>query len=182
MTVWQRALEAATAFLGVAHKNGPPPAPRPEARPLPDPLRGAARGVRPAHVPVRPVARRPAPKGSDEFVWPPADDLIAVPAAPARQPGGAAASATPHPRERRRKRSDRRKRDRRVRDLGSPYGTERRAGHDDRQGDRRGAGADEHAGPAAGMGLSRDYFSQVEARVTTSDTGLADGDLVRFRD
>lgn len=148
----------------------------PEARPLPDPLRGAGRGVRPVHVAAH--RQRSAPADADDFVWPPAEDTAAfhmVSVDPPRKTSGASAPAK---RERRRKRSDRRKRERRVVDHGSPYGTERRSGIDDRQGDRR-AGA---AGAKAGVGLSRDYFSQAEARVTAFDTGLPDGALVRFHD
>lgn len=80
-------------------------------------------------------------------------------------------------RERRVKGEDRRKRDRRTVNLGSPYGTERRSGSDDRQGDRRDGEA-----RSAGIGLTRDYFSQVEARVTSRDTGLLAGELIRFND
>jgi hypothetical protein len=83
--------------------------------------------------------------------------------------------ATPYRFERRAIREDRRKRDRRTVNLGSPYGTDRRSGQDDRQGDRRDARQ-----RAAGIGLARDYFSQTDARVTTRDTGLLAGELVRF--
>lgn len=83
--------------------------------------------------------------------------------------------ATPYRFERRARSDDRRKADRRKVDLGSPYGSERRSGGDDRQGDRRDAKA-----RAAGIGLSRDYFSQTEAAVTSRDTGLLAGELVRF--
>lgn len=136
MTVWQKAAAAAAALFEGPSKIGPPPAPSPVARPLPDPLRGAGRDVRP----VSPAAR-PAPY---RF-------------------------------ERRAARAERRKADRRTVDLGSPYGTERRSGQDDRQGDRRDARQ-----RSAGIGLTRDYFSQADARVTSRDTGLLAGELVRF--
>ncbi len=80
------------------------------------------------------------------------------------------------PRERR-ERMERRRTDRRVVAHGSPYGTERRSGRDDRQGDRRGT-----TSSAAGIGLTRDYFSQVAERVTTNETGLHAGELIRFDD
>lgn len=83
--------------------------------------------------------------------------------------------ATPYRFERRAKSDERRKRDRRTVNVGSPYGTERRSGRDDRQGDRRDAQQ-----RTAGIGLSRDYFSQSDARVTSRDTGLLAGELVRF--
>ena len=67
--------------------------------------------------------------------------------------------------------------DRRQVDLGSPYGTERRSGRDDRQGDRR-----DRLQQRAGIGLARDYFSQADARVTSRDTGLLAGELIRFHD
>jgi hypothetical protein len=60
----------------------------------------------------------------------------------------------PGERERRRGRQDRRRADRRVQDLGAPYGADRRSGQDDRQADRRGK-----ASRPAGIGLMRDYFS-----------------------
>lgn len=60
----------------------------------------------------------------------------------------------PGERERRRARPDRRRADRRQRDLGAPYGAERRSGHDDRQADRR-----DQSKRAAGISLMRDYFS-----------------------
>lgn len=178
MTVWQRAAAAARAFFQSSSEVGPPPASAPAARPLPDPLRGAGRGVRPvqgrtsapglAVVPARP----PVPRTSD-FAWPPADDFTAMPTLAAQ----ASAIEPVVSRERRRKRSDRRKADRRKKNLGSPYGSERRSGRDDRQGERR-----SNSDGQAGIGLSRDYFAQAEARVTTDDTGLGDDDLVRFRD
>jgi hypothetical protein len=64
-----------------------------------------------------------------------------------------------------------------VVDRGSPYGTERRCGQDDRQCDRR---APSHE--AAGIGLTRDYFSQADARVTTASTGLRPGEIIRFHE
>ena len=137
MTVWQKAAAAATALFEGPSRIGPPPALSPVARPLPDPLRGAGRGVPP------------------------------VPASGTR--------ATPYRFERRAKSEERRKRDRRTVNLGSPYGTERRSGRDDRQGDRRDAQQ-----RTAGIGLARDYFSQSDARVTSRDTGLLAGELVRF--
>ncbi len=60
----------------------------------------------------------------------------------------------PGDRERRRARPDRRRAERRVQDLGAPYGAERRSGRDDRQADRR----DPSKRPA-GISLMRDYFS-----------------------
>lgn len=137
MTVWQKAAAAAAALFEGPSKIGPPPAPSPVARPLPDPLRGAGRDVRPVSSP----ASRPAPY---RF-------------------------------ERRAVRAERRQADRRKVELGSPYGSERRSGRDDRQGDRRDARQ-----RAAGIGLTRDYFSQADARVTSRDTGLLAGELVRF--
>lgn len=79
-------------------------------------------------------------------------------------------------RDRRARLSERRRAERRVVNLGSPYGTERRSGRDDRQGDRRGAAH------RAGIGLTRDYFSQSDPRVTSRDTGLLAGELIRFHD
>jgi hypothetical protein len=64
-----------------------------------------------------------------------------------------------------------------VVDQGSPYGTERRSGQDDRQSDRRGP-----LHEAAGIGLTRDYFSQSDARVNAASTGLKPGDLIRFHE
>lgn len=149
MTVWQKAAAAATALFEGPRNFGPPPAPRPAARPLPDPLRGAGRGVHPA---------------------------LAVP--PSTQTVERRATVHAGTRERRaRSRTDRRKADRRILDLGSPYGTERRSGRDDRQGDRR-----DGRNRGAGIGLTRDYFSQTEARVTSRETGLMAGELVRFHD
>lgn len=58
----------------------------------------------------------------------------------------------------RRMRIERRRADRRKANLGSPYGTERRTGHDDRQGPRR----DMAGSPRAGIGLTRDYFSHTD--------------------
>ena len=161
MTVWQKAAAAATALFEGPRKIGPPPAPNPVARPLPDPLRGAGRGVRPV-LPAPAAASSPAPLA------------VASPTSPARAVERRVAAHI-GTRERRGKRDDRRKGDRRRVDLGSPYGTERRSGRDDRQGDRRDA-----TQRAAGIGLARDYFSQVDARVTSRDTGLLAGELVRF--
>jgi hypothetical protein len=45
-------------------------------------------------------------------------------------------------------------------DASSPYGTERRTSDDDRQADRRGSRKQRDAG----IGLTRDYFAQAEAR------------------
>jgi hypothetical protein len=165
MTVWQKAADAAAALLARPRKIGPPPAPNPAARPLPDPLRGSGRGVR--TVLPFPQARASQP------TRPPA-----LPPAAAPPPAGRTAPGTLYvePPERR-ERTDRRRADRRAIDRGSPYGTERRSGRDDRQGDRRGA-----LEPTAGIGLTRDYFSQVAERVTTTETGLAAGELIRFHD
>lgn len=165
MTVWQKAAHAAASLLERPRKIGPPPAPNPDARPRPDPLRGSGRGVRtvlpfppaPASQSLRPAA--PAPPTAAPVAGPAVAGRVYV-----------------EPPERR-ERADRRRRDRRVTDQGSPYGTERRSGHDDRQGDRRGA-----LEVTAGIGLTRDYFSQVSERVTTAETGLAAGELVRFHD
>jgi hypothetical protein len=83
----------------------------------------------------------------------------------------------PGQRERRGK-PDRRRRDRRMADQGSPYGTERRTGADDRQADRRGPRANR---PAAGIGLTRDYFAQAEPRpADVSGTTIPAHLLVRF--
>ncbi len=76
------------------------------------------------------------------------------PAAPAVAVERRVTILPPGERERRRARPDRRQADRRVQDLGAPYGADRRSGRDDRQGDRR-----DHATRAAGIGLMRDYFS-----------------------
>lgn len=97
---------------------------------------------------------------------------------PSTQPVERRAAIHVGTRERRAKsRPDRRTADRRIVALGSPYGTERRSGCDDRQGDRRDARK-----RGAGIGLTRDYFSQAEARVTSRETGLMAGELVRFHD
>jgi hypothetical protein len=82
----------------------------------------------------------------------------------------------PGERERRHTRGDRRRRDRRVTNTGSPYGVERRTGHDDRCGDRRGA-----AKGAAGIGLTRDYFSQIDERPAPTESVVHADLLVRFR-
>lgn len=94
-----------------------------------------------------------------------------------RPASSAVTRQAPYRFERRARSADRRKADRRQVDLGSPYGTERRSGRDDRQGDRR-----ERLHQRAGIGLARDYFSQVDARVTSRDTGLLAGELIRFHD
>lgn len=104
---------------------------------------------------------------------PPAPTPVVVPRA--STPAGAAGWATRG--NRRLPRSDRRRRDRRGINHGSPYGTDRRRGRDDRQHDRR-----EAAVGTTGIGLTRDYFSQSEARVFTTGTGLAPDLLVRFHD
>lgn len=165
MTVWQKAADAAAALLARPGKIGPPPAPNPAARPLPDPLRGSGRGVRT----VLPFPTAPIRQTARPAVPPP---RAAAPVASSTAPG----TVYVEPPERR-ARAERRRRDRRATDHGSPYGTERRTGRDDRQGDRRGA-----LEVAAGIGLTRDYFSQGSARVTTAETGLAAGELIRFHD
>ena len=134
MTVGKRAAVSAASVFDRFLTIGPPPAPTPEPR-LPledrDHSREFAAGVPP--VP-RPQSRKPGVQ---------------------RRLG----ATLPELRERRHK-SERRHRDRRTADNGSPYGTERRTGADDRQADRRGAAADRKAG----IGLTRDYFAQAEAR------------------
>jgi hypothetical protein len=100
-------------------------------------------------------------------------DVIAVPRSERRAPG------IQRQRERRasRGRTDRRRADRRKADNGSPYGTERRTGADDRQADRRGSAGERHAG----IGLTRDYFSQVETRPPDArGTDLPAHLLIRF--
>ena len=72
----------------------------------------------------------------------------------------------PGERERRRARPDRRRAERRTRDLGAPYGAERRSGLDDRQADRR-----DRSKRAAGIGLMRDYFSHGEAAASRPPAG-----------
>lgn len=167
MTVWQKAALAAASLFEGPRKIGPPPAPNPAARPLPDPLRGSGRGVRT----VLPFSTGPTRQTTP----------APVPARLQRAAAPAAAPAAPghvyvEPRERR-ERAERRRADRRVVAHGSPYGTERRSGRDDRQGDRRGT-----TSSTAGIGLTRDYFSQVAERVTTAETGLDAGELIRFDD
>lgn len=81
----------------------------------------------------------------------------------------------PGERNRRRPRPDRRRADRRQVNLGSPYGSERRSGADDRQGDRRGG-----AHGSAGIGLTRDYFARPTA--VTADAGLSAHLVERFHD
>lgn len=77
----------------------------------------------------------------------------------------------------RRLRAERRRADRRTLDQGSPYGTERRSGADDRQGDRR-------AGPSecpAGIGLTRDYFAQTDTRpAEPPGSGIPAHLIIRF--
>lgn len=89
-----------------------------------------------------------------------------------RQTGG-----PPPGKRERRARVERRRTDRRKVDVGSPYGAERRSGHDDRQGDRRSL-----PGTArAGIGLTRDYFSQTgTAPVATSGSDVPAHLLIRF--
>jgi hypothetical protein len=78
----------------------------------------------------------------------------------------------------RRTRTDRRHRDRRRVDAGSPYGTERRTGADDRQASRRGGRVEGRPG----IGLTRDYFAQAEARpADVAGTEIPAHLLVRFR-
>jgi hypothetical protein len=77
-----------------------------------------------------------------------------------------------------RARPDRRRADRRGGDLGSPYGVERRSGTDDRTGDRRGDRAARHAG----IGLTRDYFSQVAERAMPESAAVPATELVRFHE
>lgn len=76
----------------------------------------------------------------------------------------------------RRWRVERRRAERRIADLGSPYGTERRSGRDDRQGDRRGLAA-----PLAGIGLTRDYFAQGAALLRPPVSTVSSDLLLRFR-
>jgi len=77
----------------------------------------------------------------------------------------------------RRARVDRRRQDRRLADSGAPYGTERRTGADDRQADRR----DGIAATPAGIGLTRDYFAQAEARpATVEGTTIPAHLMIRF--
>lgn len=135
MTVAQRAARAATTVFDRFRTIGPPPAPTPEPRlPLED--RESSREF---------AAGGPPVAGPDR-----------------RTPGLHRRLSIPPPgqRERRRDRPDRRRRDRRTRDTGSPYATERRTGADDRLADRRGG----RANRPAGIGLTRDYFAQAEAR------------------
>lgn len=135
MTVIEKAARAAVSWLEDPRRIGPPPAPTPAPRPLPNPLRGSGAGV----LSVRSHA---------------ATRLSQPPPAPAVVTERRVTILPPGERERRRARPDRRHADRRVQDLGAPYGADRRSGRDDRQADRRG-----QAKRAAGIGLMRDYFS-----------------------
>ncbi len=103
--------------------------------------------------------------------------VVAHPVVVAAMPERRLSILPPGERERRRDRPDRRKADRRTKDLGAPYGAERRSGRDDRQADRR-AGAKR----AAGIGLMRDYFAQDDGRAPRSQDGVPSRLLVRFRD
>lgn len=105
-------------------------------------------------------------------------DAIAVPRPERRGPGIQRQLAAAFPERRaRRGRTERRRADRRKADKGSPYGSERRTGADDRKGDRRGSAGERHAG----IGLTRDYFSQVEPRPADAPgTDLPAHLLIRF--
>ena len=109
-----------------------------------------------------PPAPTPAPRLPSEFRDTPASaaGATSVPRPERRAPGVARHLAAPSPGKRdRRVRVERRRADRRKVDQGSPYGTERRTGADDRQADRRGS-----ASQRQGIGLTRDYFAQADAR------------------
>ena len=130
---------------------GPPPAPTPEPRlPLEDrePSRESAAGV------------------------------LSVPCPERRASGTQRRLSIPPPGQReRRARADRRHLNRRKSHHGSPYGTERRGGVDDRQADRR----DGEAVKLAGIGLTRDYFAQAAARpAAVEGTTIPAHLLVRF--
>ena len=105
-------------------------------------------------------------------------DATAVPRPERRAPGIRRKLAAPvSDRRARRARADRRRADRRRADKGSPYGAERRTGTDDRKGDRRGSAGER----LAGIGLTRDYFSQVETRpAEVPGTDLPAHLLIRF--
>ncbi len=153
MTVALQAAKAAAAVFDRFLASRPPPAATPEPR-LPLETRASTRestaGVPPVLAPERQAS-----------------------SAPRR-----VTLAPPGQRERR-TRTERRHRDRRRVDAGSPYGTERRAGRDDRLANRRGSRLE---GPA-GIGLTRDYFAQAEARpANVAGTDIPAHLLVRFRD
>lgn len=113
---------------------------------------------------VRPAAPTPSVRAIPAVMPPPADARrVAIPPTTVR--------------ERRRARPDRRVADRRAVNLGSPYGVERRSGHDDRLGDRRGG-----VRAAAGIGLTRDYFAQAEEREAPPAEAVPADLLVRFHD
>ena len=157
MTVAQRAANAAASFFDRFRHLGPPPAPAPELR-SPSADRDLSRAAA-ASGPLRPAPSEPrASSTARRLTIPP-----------------------PGQRERR-ARAERRWSERRKVDLGSPYGAERRSGHDDRQADRRGRA---RATPPAGIGLSRDYFSNgvvagVDARPADAASAVPDHLLIRF--
>jgi hypothetical protein len=103
--------------------------------------------------------------------------VVAHPAAVAAMPKRRLSILPPGERERRRDRPDRRKADRRKKNLGAPYGAERRSGEDDHQADRRSG-----ANRAVGIGLMRDYFAQDDGRAPRSQDGVPSRLVVRFRD
>ena len=153
MTVALPAAKAAAAVFDRFLASRPPPAATPEPR-LPLETRASTResaaGVPPVLAPDRLARSAPRP--------------VTVP--------------PPGQRERR-ARAERRHRDRRRVDRGSPYGTERRTGDDDRQADRRGSRVDGQAG----IGLTRDYFAQNDARpADVAGTDIPAHLLVRFND
>lgn len=157
MTVFQKAALAAASWLEISRKFGPPPVPTPAPRPRPNPLRGSGVGVASVRSTIpTPVAPRP----------------VAVAAAPERR----VAIVPAGERERRRLADDCRRAERRTKDLGSPYGVERRSG-DDRLADRRGTST-----RPAGIGLMRDYFAQAEERVAPDDASLPAGLIERFHE
>lgn len=101
-----------------------------------------------------------------------------VPRPERRAPWPRQTAGLPPGKRERRVRVERRRSDRRKADMGSPYGAERRSGHDDRQGDRRTLPATARAG----IGLTRDYFSQTgTAPVAATGSDVPAHLLIRFK-
>jgi hypothetical protein len=118
----------------------------------------------------------PAPAGRPPSASVTGASAVARPVSRSTDARGRLGVLPPGERERRRAGADRRRRDRRAVDTGSPYGVERRTGHDDRCGDRRG-----ERDRVAGIGLTRDYFSQADERPAPTESVVCADLLVRFR-